>query len=77
MKSIKTFVFALVLGALIAFPLGINFGRGAPLLSNPFAQRDVKDKMMDTVKEGAEKAIEGAKEKIHEATEPARKKLKQ
>ena len=70
MKKTKIFIFALILGALIAFPLGVNFGRDAPLLSNPFKQRSVQNKMIDTVKESAEKALEGAKEKIHTATEP-------
>ncbi|MCH6582835.1 MAG: hypothetical protein O7B27_06900 [Gammaproteobacteria bacterium] len=70
MKTAKIFIFALILGALIAFPLGINFGRDAPLLSNPFKQRSVQDKMIDTVKESAEKALESAKEKLHKATEP-------
>jgi len=69
-KTAKIFIFALILGALIAFPLGINFGRDAPLLSNPFKQRSVQDKMIDTVKESAEKALESAKEKLHKATEP-------
>ena len=69
-KKAKIFIFALILGALIAFPLGINFGRDAPLLSNPFKQRSVQDKMIGTVKESAEKALEGAKEKLHKATEP-------
>ena len=69
-KKAKIFIFALILGGLIAFPLGVNFGSGADLLSNPFKQRTVTDKMIGTVKEGAEKALEGAKEKIHEATEP-------
>jgi hypothetical protein len=69
-KKTKIFIFALILGALIAFPLGINFGRDAPLLSNPFKQRSVKDKMIGTVKEGTEKALKGAKEQIHKATEP-------
>ena len=70
MKKAKIFIFALILGGLIAFPLGINFGRDAPLLSNPFKQRSVQDKMIGTVKESAEKAFEGAKEKLHKATEP-------
>ena len=70
MKKAKIFIFALILGGLIAFPLGINFGRDADLLSNPFTQRSVQDKMIGTVKEGAEKALEGAKEKLHEVTEP-------
>ncbi|MEJ2106362.1 MAG: hypothetical protein P8X48_03390 [Acidiferrobacteraceae bacterium] len=43
------------------------------LFSNPFAKRAVKSQ----VKEKAEKALEGARETIHEATEPAKKKLEQ
>ncbi len=75
--KLKTFLFGMILGSIIAFPLGINFGRDEPLWSNPFAQRDVREKVLNSVKEGAERAIEGAKEKIHEATKPARGVLKQ
>jgi hypothetical protein len=73
----KTFFFGLALGSIIAFPLGINFGRNEPLWSNPFAQPDVRDRVVESVKQGTEQAIEGAKEKIHEATKPERDALKQ
>jgi hypothetical protein len=62
---LKTFLVGLVLGALIAFFLGMNFGKGAPLLSNPF-DRDIKG----TIKGKAEEMAEGAREKIHAATKP-------
>jgi len=64
----KKFVIGLVVGALIAFHLGINFGRHKPLLSNPYSE-DV----VDQVKAKAEEAVENTKEVIHDATEPARK----
>lgn len=64
---LKSFVAGLMLGALIAFFLGMNYGRGAPLLSNPFAQRD----LAGTLKDKAGELAEGAREKIHEATKPA------
>lgn len=64
----KKFVAGLVVGALIAFHLGINFGRHKPLLSNPY-ERDV----VERVKESAGEAVETTKEAIHEATEPTRK----
>lgn len=64
--KIRTFLTGLLVGAIIAFPLGINFGRGANLLSNPFTKRDIKTK----VTTGAKKILEDAKEGIHEATKP-------
>lgn len=65
----KKFLAGLAVGALIAFHLGINFGRHKPLLSNPYDERDV----VEHVKEGAGQAVETTREAIHEATEPARK----
>ena len=63
----KKFLTGLIIGSLIAFHLGINFGRHKPLLSNPY-ERDV----VERVKESAGQAMETTKEAIHEATEPAR-----
>lgn len=67
----KKFLIGLVIGALIAFHLGINFGRHKPLWSNPYAEEDV----VERVKESAGQAVETTKEAIHEATEPARKDI--
>jgi len=64
----KKFVIGLVLGSVIAFHLGINFGRHKPFLSNPY-ETDV----VERVKEEAEQAVETTRGAIHEATEPARK----
>lgn len=69
--AIKKFMFGLVVGALIAFPAGINFGRDLPLWSNPFAKRDIKQR----VKMKADTLIEDTKEVIHDATKPARKDM--
>lgn len=63
---LKSFIIGLTLGALVAFFLGMNFGRGTPLLSNPFAQRD----FTTALKGKAGELAEGAREKIHEATKP-------
>lgn len=59
---LKTFLAGLVIGVLIAFFLGMNFGKGAPLLSNPFGRVTIKGK--------AEQIAESAREKIHAATKP-------
>lgn len=70
MKStLKKVFLGLILGAAIAFPLGMNVGRDAPLLSNPFAQTNLSHK----VKVGAENIIEDTKGVIHDATKPERR----
>lgn len=67
MKSTaKKVLIGILLGALLAFPLGVNYGRGTPLLSNPFAQVDVTS----TVKSSAENVLENTREAIHDATRP-------
>lgn len=64
--KLKSFIVGAVLGGIIAFFLGMNYGKGAPLLSNPFAERNISA----TIKDKAEHMAEGAREKIHEATKP-------
>jgi adenine/guanine phosphoribosyltransferase-like PRPP-binding protein len=66
----KKFLIGFVVGVLIAFHLGINFGRHRPMLSNPYA-----DDVVESVKEHAGQVIESTKESIHEATEPGRKEV--
>jgi hypothetical protein len=66
----KKFLIGLVLGALVAFPLGINFGKDVPLLSNPF---NAKPDITQRAKERAGELVEDTKEAIHDATAPTRK----
>lgn len=68
----KKFFVGLIVGVVIGVPLGINFGKDQPLWSNPFA---AKPDIPERVKERAGAVLEQTKEKIHEATEPARKEL--
>ena len=82
MKSkIKIFFSGLIVGILVAIPIGMNLGRDAPVFSNPFAEPTVRQMMGNKVKEGAGQAmertkdaagktVEGAKRTIHEATKP-------
>ena len=62
--KLKFLIFGLVLGTVVAFMLGMNYGRGDPLLSNPFADRSLGGK----VKQKAGEMVDSAREKIHEAT---------
>jgi hypothetical protein len=68
--KLKTFIAGLSLCAVAAFLLGMNYGRGAPLLSNPFHARQITE----PVKEKAEALVDGAREKLHQATKPDTKK---
>ncbi|GMR20886.1 MAG: hypothetical protein BMS9Abin36_1484 [Gammaproteobacteria bacterium] len=71
--KIKMLILGLIIGAVVAFPLGINFGRGDSLFSNPFANRDIQSRVKEAVKEQADRALEGTKDVIHDATKPMRK----
>lgn len=68
----KKFFIGLVLGLIVAFPLGINFGKDKPLLSNPFA---AKPDLTERVKERTGELLQDTKEAIHDATKPAIDKL--
>ena len=66
----KFLLLGIALGSLAAFPLGINFGRNAPLLSNPFSRLDLTDQVVERVKSGTSMALKEARETIHDATKP-------
>jgi hypothetical protein len=68
----KKFFIGLVVGLIVAFPLGINFGKDKPLLSNPFA---AKPDLTERVKERTGEMLQDTKEAIHDATKPVREKL--
>ncbi len=68
--KVKLFILGLLLGSFGAFPLGVNFGRDEPLLSNPFAKAGLQDQVIERVKSGTNTALKDARETIHEATRP-------
>ena len=54
----KKFFYGLIVGAIIAFPLGINFGKDKPLLSNPLAAKpDIPEKVKERTEEAIQRAI--------------------
>lgn len=69
--GMKKVLFGIIIGAIIAFPLGINFGKDVPLWSNPFA---AKPDIADRVIERTGKTVDQAKGAIHDATKPIREK---
>ncbi|MEJ2362329.1 MAG: hypothetical protein P8Z75_13045 [Gammaproteobacteria bacterium] len=56
MKTLKTLLIGLIIGALLGFWTGYNKGRGAGIFSNPFKERSVTQKIKSSVGEGVEKA---------------------
>ncbi len=68
----KKFFIGLVIGLIVAFPLGINFGKDVPLFSNPFA---AKPDITERVKERTGELLKDTKEVIHDATKPVKEKL--
>lgn len=68
----KKIVIGIIIGAIVAFPLGFNFGRGVPILTNPFARRsDLSGK----VEHKAAEVVQSTKAAIHSATAPERKEM--
>jgi hypothetical protein len=75
LENLKYLIIGIVVGLIIAFPLGINFGRGEPLLSNPFKDQEVKEAVKKRASETGKEIVEEARETIHKATEPVKKEL--
>jgi len=48
MKRIKYLLVGTLLGLLFGAWFGINYGRGKPVYSNPFAEKSVREKAQDT-----------------------------
>lgn len=67
------FIKGMLAGAVVAFPLGINFGKDVPLMTNPFtAKPDIADRVI----ERTNTLIEDTKGMIHAATEPGEDQFK-
>jgi hypothetical protein len=64
------FVKGLVIGAIVAFSLGIDFGKDEPLLSNPFA---VKADISERIVEESGRLLKETKRAIDEATKPLKR----
>ena len=75
LENLKYLLIGMILGAIIAFPLGINFGRDEPLLSNPFKDHEVQEQVKKRASETSKEIVEEARETIHKATEPVKKEL--
>ena len=78
MKRIKGIIFGIVIGMLLGLWFGFNTGRDRPLLSNPFAEPTLREKIKQTgddliEKSGQvlEKSGQALQQKAKEADAPA------
>ena len=56
MKKLKLILVGFIIGLIIGTGLGVNIGKDKPLLSNPFAGRDLKKTIQKTSGEVIEKS---------------------
>lgn len=54
MKWLNGFIIGAVIVGAVGFGLGYNHGRGAPLLTNPFAKYSLEDRLRDAANELSE-----------------------
>ena len=77
MAGIKKLIIGIIIGAIGGFWIGINMGKGQPLLANPFADKETRL----IAKEKAADIVSGTKEKaadiVNETKEAVKKKLEE
>ncbi len=56
MKKLRLLFFGFVIGLVVGIGLGINIGKEKPLLSNPFADKSLKETIQKTSGEVIEKS---------------------
>lgn len=56
MKQLSTILISLMIGAFIGMAIGINMGRGKPLLSNPFSEDSLVERVKDLGSETLEQS---------------------
>jgi len=61
-KTVYLVIFLLILGMW----MGINIAKNKPLFSNPFAEKDIRDKATDTAKELLDEARGAVKKSLEE-----------
>lgn len=66
MKVIKTLITGIILGLAVGMWFGMNMGKGKPILSNPFADDNIPEKLKQKVGDKIEKLGEDIKGKVKE-----------
>lgn len=66
MKVIRTLITGIILGLAIGMWFGMNIGKGKPIISNPFADDNIQEKIKQKVGDKIEKLGEDIKGKTKE-----------
>jgi len=62
MQKLKLIISGIIIGLVLGLWFGVNIGREQPIFSNPFAGRDIPEKVKKSTGEAVEKAGEGIKQ---------------
>lgn len=71
MKSISSLIIGLLVGSILGLWVGVNIGKEQPVLSNPFTERSVHEKLRDT----GENLLDSASDAIKKGGDTLRDKL--
>ncbi len=71
--QLRTVIISLIVGLAIGFALGTNYGRGKPLLSNPFAHETLGEQLKRVGGETLEKSGEALKKSGEELQDKLKK----
>lgn len=76
MKQIKALIAGAIIGVLIGLWFGVNIGKDKPILSNPFAEETIQEKLkksgdliLEKSGEALEKGGKALKEKVQDSTQ--------
>ncbi|MDR9437551.1 MAG: hypothetical protein RI563_11765 [Thiohalophilus sp.] len=56
MKKLKLILFGVIIGLAVGLWTGVNIGKGKPLLSNPFDEPTLKQRLKESTGEAMERA---------------------
>ena len=63
-KNLKTLIAGIIIGLLLGLWFGVNIGKDQPVFSNPFADRSLKQKMLDSGGDLLEKSGRAIKDTV-------------
>lgn len=66
MFGLKKIIIGFVVGVAIGLWFGINLGKGQPLYSNPFAERSITDRLLESGGDALEKSGQAIKRSLKE-----------
>lgn len=73
MKKLKLILFGVLIGLAVGMWFGVNIGKGKPVLSNPFDEPSLKQRLQESTGE----AVERAGKKVEELGSDIKGKLKE